>query len=54
MTCEITKGTPIFILTARKILKESTKLIPTEILPVVEEFFDVFPGDVPDNLPPHT
>ena len=47
---EMTKGNPIIFLTAREVSKESVTSIPSEVIPVIEEFIDVFPEDLPDQL----
>ncbi|XP_072987259.1 uncharacterized protein [Typha latifolia] len=49
---EMSKGTPILILAAREILNEPSESIPFEATAVIEEFSDVFPEDLPDELPP--
>jgi len=49
---EMTKGKPVIILTAREVPKESITLIPCEVAPVIDEFVDVFPEDLSDQLPP--
>ena len=49
---EMTKGNRIILLTTREVPKESVTSIPLEITPVIDEFADVFPEDLPDQLPP--
>ena len=49
---ELTKGKPIIILTAREVPEESIISIPCEVALVIDEFTDVFPKDLPDQLPP--
>ena len=50
--CEMTKGKSAVILTAQEVPKKSVTLIPCEVAPVINEFVDVFPEDLPDQLPP--
>ena len=40
------------ILVTKEITKESNTAIPSEVTPVIAEFADVFPEDLPDTLPP--
>jgi len=49
---EMTKGNPIIFLTAREVSKESVTSIPSEVIPVIEKFIDVFPEDLSDQLLP--
>ncbi|XP_020258176.1 uncharacterized protein LOC109834550 [Asparagus officinalis] len=49
---EFEKGAPVMILTAREVTKESSNPLPPEVTPVITEFADVFPEDLPDKLPP--
>src|SRR4051812_22875683 len=49
---EMEKGTPIMIVAAREVPRDSDELIPLEIDPIIIEFSDVFPEDLPDKLPP--
>jgi len=48
----MTKGKPIIILTTREFRKELVTSIPCEVAPVIDEFTDVFPENLPDQLPP--
>ncbi|XP_020250396.1 uncharacterized protein LOC109827789, partial [Asparagus officinalis] len=49
---ELSNGAPIFALAAREAPKDIANTAPPEITPVLEEFSDVFPEDLPDQLPP--
>ena len=40
------------ILAAGELVKTSNCTIPPEVTPVIEEFSDVFPEDLPNRLPP--
>jgi len=40
------------ILATKEITKESNTAIPPEVTPMIAEFADVFPEDLPDKLPP--
>ena len=48
---EMTKGKPVIILTAREVPKESITSIPCKVALVIDEFVDVFPEDLLDQLP---
>jgi len=48
----MTKGKPVIILTALEVPKESITSIPCEVAPMIDEFADVFPEDLSDQLPP--
>lgn len=49
---EVEKGAIILILATRKVPKDSSELIPSEIDPVIRNFSEVFPKDLPDKLLP--
>ena len=49
---EIKEGSVIWMLTARKTQDPSPVEHPQEVRKVLEEFSDVFPEDLPDQLPP--
>ena len=49
---EMTKGNRVILLTTWELPKESVTSIPFEITPVIDEFADVFPKDLLDQLPP--
>ena len=40
------------ILAAGEVVKTPDSTIPSEVTPVIEEFSDVFPEDLPNKLPP--
>jgi len=44
---DVEKGAPFVILATKKIAKESNTAIPPEVTPVIAEFADVFPEDLP-------
>ncbi|GJZ24816.1 putative reverse transcriptase domain-containing protein [Tanacetum coccineum] len=43
-------GDDVFVLIGKEVAKESE--IPEAMIPLLEEFFDVFPDELPDRLPP--
>ncbi|GKB63485.1 putative reverse transcriptase domain-containing protein [Tanacetum coccineum] len=43
-------GDDIFVLIGKEVAKDSK--IPKAMIPLLEEFFDVFPDELPDGLPP--
>ena len=47
----VEKGAPFVILTTKKITKESNTALPSEVTPMIAEFTDVFPEDLPDKFP---
>ena len=49
---QVEEGAPIMILTVKETTRESTTSIPPEVTSVIEEFADVFPEDLPNQLPP--
>ena len=49
---DVEKGASFVILATKKITKEFNTVIPPEVTPVISEFADVFPEDLPDKLPP--
>ena len=49
---DVEKGAPFVILATKEITKESNTAIPSEVTPLIAEFADVFPEDLPDKLPP--
>nr|ABD63103.1 gag-pol polyprotein, related [Asparagus officinalis] len=48
---ELTNGAPIFALAAREAPKDIANAAPSEVVPVLEEYSDVFPEDLSDQLP---
>ena len=48
---DVKKGAPFVILATKEITKESNTAIPHKVTPVIAEFADVFPEDLPDKLP---
>ena len=49
---EIAKGFIIVALVAREVTDDSQEQIPPAIVPVLKEFADVFPEELPNSLPP--
>ncbi|XP_020675530.1 uncharacterized protein LOC110094605 [Dendrobium catenatum] len=49
---EIAQGAPLYALVGCEISTESDKPIPQEVQPIMGQFVDVFPNDLPDQLPP--
>jgi len=49
---EIVEGNPVWILTSKEILEQTQKEHPKEIVEALKKFEDVFPEDLPDQLPP--
>ncbi|XP_020257552.1 uncharacterized protein LOC109834065 [Asparagus officinalis] len=49
---EFEKGVPIMILITREVAKESNTSLPPEVTPMISEFANVFPEDLPEKLPP--
>jgi len=47
---DVEKGAPFVILATKEITKESNIAIPPEVTPVIAEFADVFPEDLPDSF----
>ena len=48
---ELTGGTPIWILATKDIQEPPQNEYPQEVIQVREEFWDVFPDDLPNHLP---
>ena len=48
---DVEKGASFVILTTKEVTKESNTTISPEVTPVIAEFADVFPEDLPDKLP---
>ncbi|XP_020262660.1 uncharacterized protein LOC109838644 [Asparagus officinalis] len=49
---ELANGAPIFALAAREAPKDISNVVPPEVATVLEEFSDIFPEDLPNQLPP--
>jgi len=49
---EAINGKQILVLVAREVAKESNKMILPAVAPIITDFTDVFPKDLPDQLPP--
>jgi len=49
---EIHSGSPIWMLTAKELRTPTPSEPPQEVKPLLEEFEDVFPEDLPDHLSP--
>ncbi|XP_020687617.1 uncharacterized protein LOC110103305 [Dendrobium catenatum] len=49
---EITQGAPMYALVAREVGEDQKEQIPEEVKPLLESFADVFPDDLPNQLPP--
>ena len=49
---DITEGNPVWILTTKEIYESVQKEQPPEVIEILEEFKDVFPEELPDQLPP--
>ncbi|GJR80379.1 putative nucleotidyltransferase, ribonuclease H [Tanacetum coccineum] len=47
---ELKMGDDVFVLIGKEVAKDSE--IPVAMIPLLEEFFDVFPDELPDGLPP--
>ena len=47
---DLEKGDPFVILATKKVTKETNTLIPPKVTPMIVEFADVFPEDLPDKL----
>jgi len=48
---EVISGAQVTVLVAREVAKESHETILLEVAPIIMEFADVFPNDLPDQLP---
>ena len=49
---ELIEGTPIWVLSTKDIQEPLQNKHPQKVIRVLEEFWDVFPDDLPDHLPP--
>ncbi|PKU79804.1 RNA-directed DNA polymerase [Dendrobium catenatum] len=49
---EVALDAPLYALVGREIPTESDVPIPEEVRPILEQFADIFPDDLPDRLPP--
>ncbi|XP_020683270.2 uncharacterized protein LOC110100190, partial [Dendrobium catenatum] len=49
---EITQGAPMYALVAREVEEDQKETIPDVVRPLLENFADVFPDDLPNQLPP--
>ena len=49
---KVINGTQIIILVAREVAKESQEMIPRAVTLIITNFADVFPKDLPNQLPP--
>ncbi|KAI0507857.1 hypothetical protein KFK09_013985 [Dendrobium nobile] len=49
---EVSQGAPLFALVGHEISTESDAPIPEEVQPILGQYADVFPDDLPDQLPP--
>jgi len=49
---EIAKGSTIVILVARKITNDAQEQTSSAAVPILKEFVDVFPEELPNNLLP--
>ncbi|GKA95170.1 putative nucleotidyltransferase, ribonuclease H [Tanacetum coccineum] len=47
---ELQMGDDVFVLIGKEVAKDSE--IPKAMIPLLKEFFDVFPNELPDRLPP--
>ncbi|GJR55869.1 putative reverse transcriptase domain-containing protein [Tanacetum coccineum] len=47
---ELEMGGDVFVLIGKEVAKDSE--IPKAMIPLLEEFYDVFPDELPDGLPP--
>ena len=47
---ELKNDAPFIILTAREVIKTPDSTIPPEVTPVIEEFSDVFPKNLPNKF----
>ena len=50
--CEVEEGHPIFVVMARETIEETSHTHLEEVAPILQEFQDVFPEDLPEDLPP--
>ena len=48
---EVINDTQIIIVVAREVAKESQETIPPALTSIITKFVDVFPKDLPDQLP---
>ena len=49
---EVISGAQVIVLIAWEVAKESHETIIPEVAPIITKFADVFPNDLPDQLPP--
>ena len=49
---ELKNDAPCMILTAREVVWMLASIILSEVTPMIEEFSDIFPEDLPNKLPP--
>ena len=49
---ELIEGAPVWVLTTKKIQEPTQKEPPQEVKKNLHEFRDIFPDDLPDQLPP--
>jgi len=49
---EVISRAQVIVLLAREVAKESHETIPPEVAPIITKFADVFPNDLPVQLPP--
>ena len=49
---EVISGAQVIVLVAREVAKESHETILSKVAPIITEFADVFPNDLPDQLQP--
>jgi len=49
---EVISRAQVIVLVAREVTKESHETIIPEVAPIIMDFADVFPNDLPDQLPP--
>ena len=52
MEQEVQKKSIIFALVARESSEEETQDLPSEVVPILKEFAQVFLDELPDRLPP--
>ncbi|XP_020694112.1 uncharacterized protein LOC110107976 [Dendrobium catenatum] len=51
MDMEFTQGSPMYALVASEVNDDQEEPVPEEIKPLLEAFADVFPEDLPNQLP---
>ncbi|XP_074291448.1 uncharacterized protein LOC141618248 [Silene latifolia] len=52
MVKEMQQEQPVFILLSKEILEDVEHQLPTEVRPLLEQYQDVFPAELPSGLPP--